>query len=1534
MRILFVLLILLSSTVINTVVVTKSAQAGECKIFYSAARQYYGQYYHIRNPIYGIYYDSPDKMFNDWLSWVKSSNPTFSDFIIYGVAADPYTYDNSWNYYRLSFIRNGIRVGAPNYGPGHEYDNLMFKKTFQYTGNYYGVYGTYGYSGNNYVELWPNGPRAYFNFVRDLKNGTISCGGEPVVPVKSLGGPSCDSNVSPYVGNPIHAGTGNKYQAVKDYSNASGFTFTRYYNSLDENDIGLGVGWRHTLSRSLTIDSSKVEAQRADGKVYTFTKDASGNWTTDPDTPVTLSSDTAGWTYQQGEHAESYNAQGQLISISDANGVKYTLTYNSNGDLEKVTDRYYRQITFSYTSTQKLLTVSFLAGESVTYSYDTNNNLIKAEYADGTSRQYLYEDTRFPHALTGRVDENGQQISNYEYDDKGRGILTEKAGGINRFTLVYNDDGTTTVTDPSGAVRIYHFETIHNVTKVVKIDSPSCTSCSTDTDAATYDENGFIASKTDKNGNVTSYINNAEGLQTSRTEAVGTPEERIITTAWDVGLRKPVKITEPGKITEFTYENGNLISRTETDSIYNQSRTFTYTYNNFGQVKSIDGARTDVNDVTQFDYDAQGNLYQVTNALSHVTKITQFDLAGRPQIVVDANGLTTTLNYDVRGRLKSRDTGGEVMTLDYDNVGNLKTISLTNGRTLNYGYDQIHRLTTIQDQAGNKITYTLDNAGNRKKEDITDASGVLVRTRQQTYNELSQLVDMIGAQSQTTSFGYDGNGNRITVTDTASKVTTSAFDALNRLISVTDPLDGVTRYGYDNQDNLVSVTAPNGVVTTYRYDGFGNRIEQTSADTGVTTYTYDAAGNVHTQKDAKEQVTSYLYDVLNRVTEISYHDGSKDTFTYDVGVNSTGRLTQVANDKNRVEYTYNLHGRVTSKAQTVKGLTLTTKYGYNASGQVETMTMPSGKVIGYEYSDGQITSMILDGEPLITQVRYDAFGPVNGWTWSNGSVYQRGYDLDGQLIAYSLANNTRSVGYDSRGNIRVISDATVNQSFSYDALNRLEAANDDTTLQQIFDYDANGNRLSMTDNGVVDTYDYLQGSNRLTRVNSKTPRDYVYDANGNIILDGNYEFGYDSRNRMISVDTDNAIYEHNSLGQRVFKFVRHPFDMNKDNVFNKKDIKLYHRMVKKGDVDSLNDCDGNAEINKKDVKCLKSLYKALKKQAKRERYSEKKESHKARYHKDDKKHGRSHKYDDDSHGFRYGQYKKYPFDIALLNYKAETYFVYDEQGQLVGEYNFNGDVRQEVIYLGNIPVAVIKNNTAYYIFTDHLTTPRAITDTENVTVWLWNSDPFGKAAANEDPDNNGRKFRFNYRLPGQYYDVETAIHYNYFRDYDPSTGRYVQSDPIGLAGGLNTYGYVLQNPINYYDPDGLRVVGHPGKARGGKGVGQGGRIGVFGCIAGCVSYIQGDSNAKASLSPTIGGGLMICSSPKTSDSDSDCKDKGNGGLYDPNNDNSTNFSPSYTPKGAGLGIAKNSDGSVCVVLGPFVSPAVVPVSLDLGDINE
>jgi len=194
-----------------------------------------------------------------------------------------------------------------------------------------------------------------------------------------------------------------------------------------------------------------------------------------------------------------------------------------------------------------------------------------------------------------------------------------------------------------------------------------------------------------------------------------------------------------------------------------------------------------------------------------------------------------------------------------------------------------------------------------------------------------------------------------------------------------------------------------------------------------------------------------------------------------------------------------------------------------------------------------------------------------------------------------------------------------------------------------------------------------------------------------------------------------------------------------------------------------------------------------------------------------------------------------------------TTLVYDEGGHLLGEYASNGALIQETIWMGDIPVATLRPNgssiSIYYVETDQLNAPRIVVRTsDHYPMWRWDPDPFGTAAPNQNPYGLGT-FIYNLRFPGQYYQAETALNYNYHRDYDPATGRYVESDPIGLKGGINPYAYTRGNPISYRDPTGKDpFIGATVGAVAG---------GIFGGIG---AYVQGGSASDIALAVLYGAG--------------------------------------------------------------------------------
>ncbi len=159
---------------------------------------------------------------------------------------------------------------------------------------------------------------------------------------------------------------------------------------------------------------------------------------------------------------------------------------------------------------------------------------------------------------------------------------------------------------------------------------------------------------------------------------------------------------------------------------------------------------------------------------------------------------------------------------------------------------------------------------------------------------------------------------------------------------------------------------------------------------------------------------------------------------------------------------------------------------------------------------------------------------------------------------------------------------------------------------------------------------------------------------------------------------------------------------------------------------------------------------------------------------------------------------------------AITHFLYDRAGHLLAESNgATGAAQTEYVWLGDMALAVVTNGNLYFIHPDHLGTPQKATDATQALAWDAVLRPFGQTEQQTFPSLT------NLRLPGQYFDAESGLHQNRFRDYDPSTGRYIESDPIGVGGGTNLYAYVGSNPIEGIDTLGLspRCAADPDPAK-------------------------------------------------------------------------------------------------------------------------
>lgn len=406
-------------------------------------------------------------------------------------------------------------------------------------------------------------------------------------------------------------------------------------------------------------------------------------------------------------------------------------------------------------------------------------------------------------------------------------------------------------------------------------------------------------------------------------------------------------------------------------------------------------------------------------------------------------------------------------------------------------------------------------------------------------------------QNTTTKYEYDAMGNLTKITDPLLRVTDQQYDALNRLKVQQQPvINGVRpviQYGYDGLDQLVSVTDPRSLVTTYTIDGLGNQSALISPDTGTTSKTFDAAGNVKTVTDAKGQTTFYQYDVLNRVINITYHDGKTVSYLYDVGAYAKGRLTSMTDASGTTQYVYNQKGNVVSEIRTIANVAYVTGYGYDSVGRLMSVTYPSGRVLNYQRDGlGRISQIATtkDGltKTLVSQVTYHPFGGIKSFFNGAGQTITRGMDLDGRTNSYTLGNQTYSVGYDAASRIGFITDianSAQTQNFGYDDLDRLTSYSG-TGGSQTLTYDLVGNRTGKLVGTANTNYTLGATSNRLTQLSGAQNAVYQIDANGSITNNGNNQFGYDARGRMVTADTvlGPVQYQINALGQRVAKTVQ------------------------------------------------------------------------------------------------------------------------------------------------------------------------------------------------------------------------------------------------------------------------------------------------------------------------------------------------------------------------------------------------------------
>lgn len=367
--------------------------------------------------------------------------------------------------------------------------------------------------------------------------------------------------------NPIDFAIGNKYFHDTDYRGTGNFpiVYDRSYNSLN-------LGWRFAYTQRVDrLSATEIAVRRPGGQSFEFTL-TNGQWAPDPDVTDRLETLTAlngsllGWRYRlSNNRQEHFDAQGRLLSIRNASGLEQTLTYSADGNQFTIIGPQGDALLVTLESNGLFASsIKDSQGQTTSYQYD-GPYLSQVSHPNGTTKQYLYEVPERPWLITGVIDEKGIRSNTVTYDNQGRAIMSELANGVERVEVSYNDDDTTTLTNALGKRTTFHFQTLHGVKKIVRVEGEPTQTCQGTAMDYTFNDSGFLVEKVDAKGFITQYTRDELGRELTRTEAAGTPQQRTITTEWHPEYHLPLKRVEAGRVTSYTYDGqGRVISQTTT----------------------------------------------------------------------------------------------------------------------------------------------------------------------------------------------------------------------------------------------------------------------------------------------------------------------------------------------------------------------------------------------------------------------------------------------------------------------------------------------------------------------------------------------------------------------------------------------------------------------------------------------------------------------------------------------------------------------------------------------------------------------------------------------------------------------------------------------------------------------------------------------------------------------------------------------------------------------------------------------------------
>ncbi|APG62048.1 hypothetical protein LPB140_03585 [Sphingorhabdus lutea] len=1116
------------------------------------------------------------------------------------------------------------------------------------------------------------------------------------------------------------------------------------------------------------------------------------------------------WTFQTfTRQGFSGYIMGRPLSKVTKENYRWDFTYNNAGALQKITDSHGRQMLFDW----HYFHVSALAGQgswptavksvtlpdgtSLRYNYDPApsstapstsqiQRLIKVERLNNNStvlrsKSYTYNDARFPWHVTSIARTDGTIIASYSYDSKCRGATSSLAGNVEPYAVTSTataSEAIRSVTGPLGQVDQYRFQKTASTPqfRLTSVNSAASPTTAASSNIISYGTDNFIKSTTNQEGRVTNFTRNARGNALSTVDAATTGTQQTTSLIMHPTLNLPVQIAQEGLTTNYTYDmQGKMLSRSETDTTTHslpyatngQVRNWSYSWSTTGRLLSINGPKAAngvFDDISTFAYNPQGNLISVTNGLGHATIFAGHDGSGRPSTMTDSNGIITAFTYDALGQTTSinvkhpnNSAFDAVTSIEYDVEGRVTGITTPLTAKMTMTYDPAGRLTSLNAPDGEKIEYSYDAMSNVTAQTVKRANGSTSSSILRSFDSLGRVLSETLGPNRTTRWSYDKVGNPIQMVSARNNATQMAFDSLDRLVQNVAPDNSITTNQYNNHDDQIAFTDAKGVTTNFVHNGFGDVIQEISPDRGTNIYYYDASGQMTAAVDGRGQRIDYIYDILGRLTQKTPYGKPQEAYNYYydnaaiVGSYSVGRLSYTTDSSGITKYKYDHRGNLLIKQQGIGTTSVAQlQYVYDLADRVISITYPSGRIVNYNRDiKGRVASVTTQSnasapiQTLASDMTYESYGALTSVNFGNGTSLAADWGNDGRLVSRRLYKNIGG------NNLSYL-------TYEYD--------NDDNITGLANMLDANQN-ISFTYDNRGRLQRFILGDTSPSGAASGAAvqrRDWTFDANGNWLQSDVRSGAADnipaiSTNYAITGGTNKLSSANDNMGSRTFT----------------------------------HDARGNLTAEtRQDGTNVAAAYDG---------------------------HGRLISYARTSSGvtstlnFAYNAADDRVMQSNIAGGASSTlHYIYDDQGRMMGEYGTGAsDIRGEYIYLmpdgandnpspfggddglggyGLLGVATLGINGApiiEYIHADHIGAPLLYTNEmgQVISPGVYTLPAF----------------------PGQAQTLPD-LYYNRYRDYDPTTGRYIQADPIGLEGGPSPYQYALGNPIRYTDPTGLKTI--------------------------------------------------------------------------------------------------------------------------------